>query len=201
MLAHLDERVVSASQDHTLRVWDLDSGEIIRTLNGHTDRGSAVAVLDEKRVVSASDDQTLRLWDLKSGATMGTPHGHTNSVTAMAVLDENRLLSESKDDTLRPRLERRLRRDRLHARTPHRRQYPRGGGGAGREARDLDVTVTMPDGHSGTGMVTVHDVDGKPLARGNSGGGLDQSRISLEQGALLFRTTRRSLSKKSINTQ
>ncbi len=67
-VAMLDEkRVVSASRDHTLRVWDLDSGETIRTLEGHTSGVQAVAVLDDQRVVSASSDQTLRVWDVESG--------------------------------------------------------------------------------------------------------------------------------------
>jgi WD40 repeat protein len=62
--------VVSASFDQTLRVWDVESGETIRTLEGHTNEVYAVAVLDEKRVVSASFDQTLRVWDVESCETV-----------------------------------------------------------------------------------------------------------------------------------
>ena len=35
---------VSASLDRTLKVWDLDSGRELRTLSGHTDLVSGVAV-------------------------------------------------------------------------------------------------------------------------------------------------------------
>ena len=47
----------------------LESGEMIRRLEGHTGPVNAVAVLDERRVVSASWDQTLRVWDVESGRT------------------------------------------------------------------------------------------------------------------------------------
>jgi WD40 repeat protein len=59
---------VSASDDGTLRLWDLQSGRTIRQLEGHTEFVLAVAVTpDGCRAVSASDDQTLQLWDLESG--------------------------------------------------------------------------------------------------------------------------------------
>ena len=64
-----DTRVVSVSYGQTLRVWDFESGETIRILEGHTNVVNAVAVLDETRVISASGDQTLRVWDLESGET------------------------------------------------------------------------------------------------------------------------------------
>jgi WD40 repeat protein len=59
----------SASSDQTPGVWDLESGETIWLLDGHTEGVNAVAVVDATRVVSASEDQTLRVWDLESGET------------------------------------------------------------------------------------------------------------------------------------
>ena len=61
-------RALSGSSDNTLRLWDLASGETLRTLEGHTSGVSAVAVLgDGSRALSGSSDNTLRLWDLASG--------------------------------------------------------------------------------------------------------------------------------------
>jgi WD40 repeat protein len=96
-------RAVSASDDRTLRLWDLESGQTIRKLKGHTSTVRAVAVTpDGCRAVSASDDQTLRLWDLESGQTIRTLEGHTSSVYAVAVTPDGcRAVSASYDRTLR----------------------------------------------------------------------------------------------------
>jgi WD40 repeat protein len=96
-------RVVSASDDRTLRLWDLGSGQMIRTLEGHRDEVSAVAVTpDGRQAVSASDDRTLRLWDLSNGQTLRILEGHTGSIKTVAVTpDGRRAVSGSDDRTLR----------------------------------------------------------------------------------------------------
>jgi WD40 repeat protein len=65
-------RVVSASADKTVRVWELKTGRFVRTLQGHGDRVTAVAITPDGRfVVSASDDKTVRIWELKAGQSIG----------------------------------------------------------------------------------------------------------------------------------
>jgi WD40 repeat protein len=87
----------------TLRLWELESGQMIRLLEGHSGAVNAVAVTpDGLQAVSASDDNTLRLWDLESGQTLRTLKGHTECVTAVAITpDGRRAVSGSDDQTLR----------------------------------------------------------------------------------------------------
>jgi WD40 repeat protein len=58
------ERLVSASSDLTVRVWDVAFGEEVLSLHGHT--GPVFSVVfspDGARLFSASMDTTIRVWD------------------------------------------------------------------------------------------------------------------------------------------
>ena len=65
---------VSASEDYTLKVWDVTSGQELRSLAGHTREVNAVALTPDGRLaVSASDDKTLKVWDVASGWRPSAP--------------------------------------------------------------------------------------------------------------------------------
>ena len=73
------KRAVSASYDRTLKVWELDSGRLLRTLEGHKALVNAVALTpDGKRAVSASFDRTLKIWELDSGRLTAHPQWGMN---------------------------------------------------------------------------------------------------------------------------
>ena len=48
--------VVSVGMDTAVRVWDIGTGELVRTLSGHGDRVSAVVHLEGDTVATGSDD-------------------------------------------------------------------------------------------------------------------------------------------------
>ncbi len=95
--------VISASEDRTLKLWDLEHGALLRTLAGHRGPVRAVAVTpDGKRAVSASYDRTLKLWDLERGSEIRTLSGHTDHVLAVAITPDGRhAVSASHDRTLK----------------------------------------------------------------------------------------------------
>ena len=79
------KRAVSASWDKMLKVWDLESGWVLRTLEGHSHRVSGVAVTaDGWRAVSASEDKTLKVWDLETGRTLRTLERGTVAMCPLA---------------------------------------------------------------------------------------------------------------------
>ena len=71
------------SDDHTVRLWNADTGQPIGApLTGHTDAVASVAFSpDGHRLASGSDDHTVRLWNADTGQPIGAPlTGHTDAV-------------------------------------------------------------------------------------------------------------------------
>jgi WD40 repeat protein len=79
-------RLVSASSDHTLKVWDLANGQELFSMEGHTDAVYALAVsLDGKFAVSGSNDMTVQLWSLETGRNLGILGKHQTYVKGVAI--------------------------------------------------------------------------------------------------------------------
>ncbi|MGY1761042.1 caspase family protein [Geodermatophilus sp. SYSU D00779] len=97
------EQIVSGSNDDTMRVWDLATGETLQTLTGHTGSVRAVAVTpDGEQIVSGGSDGTVRVWDLATGETLQTLTGHTEGVEAVAVTPGGQqIVSGGSDGTVR----------------------------------------------------------------------------------------------------
>jgi len=96
-------RIVSGGRfEGKVQVWDAQSGALLNTLAGHTNRVNAVAYSpDGTRIVSGSWDGTVRVWDAQSGATL---HILTEPDLAKAVAyspDGTRIASGSYDGTIR----------------------------------------------------------------------------------------------------
>lgn len=91
--------LASASDDETVRLWDLTMGAAPKTLKGHSNSVRAVAFSrDSKLLMSASDDKTVRLWDPTTGAALKTLKGHSNWVSAVAFSRDGKLLASASDD-------------------------------------------------------------------------------------------------------
>jgi len=55
--------LASGSQDHTIKLWDVGTGRLLRTLEGHGDDVDSVAFSPDGRLLaSGSDDDTVKLW-------------------------------------------------------------------------------------------------------------------------------------------
>jgi WD40 repeat protein len=95
-------QAISASQDGTLKLWDMDNGKCLRSFVGHTDSVEAVSLLPGgERFLSGGYDKTLRIWNIQTGACIRTIEGLTSSVYSVAPLpDGRRVLSKGVNERL-----------------------------------------------------------------------------------------------------
>jgi WD40 repeat protein/predicted Ser/Thr protein kinase len=96
-------RALSAGEDGTVRLWDIETRQELRRLEGHAGAVNAVAFSpDGRRALSGGDDKSIRLWDLETGKQVKRLGGHTGVVTSVAFApDGRRALSGGGDQSVR----------------------------------------------------------------------------------------------------
>jgi WD40 repeat protein len=86
------KRALTASDDHTLKLWNLETGAEVLTLRGHMAPVNAVVLAHKTLAVSASYDRTMKLWNLENGNEIRTLAGDSHLVNALALANDGRHL-------------------------------------------------------------------------------------------------------------
>ncbi len=95
--------LASASNDETIKLWDVKSGREIRTLNEHTNYVNSVSFSPNGKILaSSSDDETIKLWNVETGHEIKTLEGHKYSVNSVSFSPNGKILaSGSWDNTIK----------------------------------------------------------------------------------------------------
>jgi tricorn protease-like protein len=92
-------RLASGSWNNTIKLWDVATGQEVRTLSGHNSGVLSVAFSPDGRLLaSASGDHTVKLWDVETGQEVRTLREHTDVVRSVAFSPDGRLLASGSDD-------------------------------------------------------------------------------------------------------
>jgi small GTP-binding protein len=96
-------RVLSASRNHTLRLSDLETGNVLREFKDHSGQVLAAAWSpDQRYALSGSFDKTVRLWDVETRECVRLFEGHGHHVNSVAWSSDGVLaISGSNDRTVR----------------------------------------------------------------------------------------------------
>jgi WD40 repeat protein len=94
--------LASASSDKTVRLWEPETGRMLRVLAYHRDNVTSLAFSpDGKTIASGSLDKTVALCDVKSGVLIRTLEDHTDEVNAVSFSPDGKTIaSASRDQTI-----------------------------------------------------------------------------------------------------
>ena len=65
LIRYGEDKLISASRDETIRVWNLVNGECEKTLRGHTNSVKCLKLLKNGQLASGSVDSLIKIWSLK----------------------------------------------------------------------------------------------------------------------------------------
>ena len=83
-------------------VWDLQTGALIRSIEGHSHWVLSVAISPGGSIlVSGGADKTIKVWNLKTGQVIRTLNGHSSWITAVAIAAHGKIVSGSADQTIK----------------------------------------------------------------------------------------------------
>lgn len=99
-----DSRMLAlGGRDKIVRLWNVETGALIRELKGHTNRICSVSFSpDGRTLASTGGDKTIRLWNVETGVETKLIEGHTDDVYVLAFSpDGQRIATGGADLTVR----------------------------------------------------------------------------------------------------
>jgi WD40 repeat protein len=96
-------KLATCGADKFVKVWELPSGKLLKTFEGHTHHVLDVGwQADGKILASGSADNNVKLWDFEKGEQVRTVNAHKNQVTRLVYLPKkNEFLTSGGDQVVK----------------------------------------------------------------------------------------------------
>ena len=94
--------LASGSTDNTVKLWDAETGKLLRTFRGQKGIVLSVALAPNGKTLASGYYKAIKLWDASSGKLLRTLEGHDDHVLSVSFAsDGNTLASGSSDKTIK----------------------------------------------------------------------------------------------------
>lgn len=99
----INSLLASSGADHSVKLWNWQTGECLKTLQGHTNWVWTVVFSPNRQLLaSGSYDRTIKLWNIQMGKCIRTLQEHTSAVLPVLFSsDGNHLISGDYDGIVR----------------------------------------------------------------------------------------------------
>ena len=94
-----DGELLASTNGDTIKIWNLTTGRLEKTLEGHSDSVESIAITpDGRQLISGSYDKTIKIWNLRTGRLEKTLEGHSDDVESLAISpDRSTIVSGDRD--------------------------------------------------------------------------------------------------------
>ena len=90
--------LLTGSWDHTAKLWDATTGNLLRTFEGHTGSVSSVALsADGTHAVSGGGEGTVKEWDVGTQRFCARSDAHQGSLRSVAISPDGTRLASGGD--------------------------------------------------------------------------------------------------------
>lgn len=94
-IVNANGKIISGSNDTTIKIWDLSNGNCINTLRGHSAAVSCLA-FEQGKIISGSNDGMILIWDCETDQPLKTLVENGDAISCVAVND-GKVISGSAD--------------------------------------------------------------------------------------------------------
>ena len=83
-------KLITGSEDKTIKIWDLETGKCLKTLNNHAKEVISILMIPNNKFISGSDDRTFKVWDLNSYECLKTIENRTG-IYSLCLISDNQI--------------------------------------------------------------------------------------------------------------
>ncbi|KAI7903189.1 WD40-repeat-containing domain protein [Cokeromyces recurvatus] len=96
-----DDKIITGSDDHSINIYDITTGELRRVLRGH-DGGVWALQYVGNTLVTGSIDRTVRVWDIERGICRYILRGHSSTVRCLKIVMPSKIVHPDGSMTIEP---------------------------------------------------------------------------------------------------